>query len=283
MTMKHRWSASSLNSIKDPADFAVAVERLRQAGKPVVVLKVGKSDVGALAVKAHTGALISHKDAYACYFAQCGIPTVGDYDELIACMECFASGRTVAAGNRIGVVGISGGETALACDIAADVGVPVATFSTATADRIRGALSGASGRNPLDLGATVHHSVEQDAEAIDAILDDAEVDALLVIQDAQGSLTPTMLGNYTPRIQAYGRHGQASSKPVVMVSPTSENIHPRVREELAGTGVPVLRGLRAGLVALRNLGVHGHAARKRAPKRGAGKCARRRGFPLLRE
>ena len=236
-----------LKSIKDPADFAVAVERLRQAGKPVVVLKVGKSDVGALAVKAHTGALISHKDAYACYFAQCGIPTVGDYDELIASMECFASGRAVAAGNRIGVVGISGGETALACDIAADVGVPVATFSTATADRIRGALSGASGRNPLDLGATVNHSVEQDAEAIDAILDDGEVDALLVIQDAQGSLTPTMLGNYTPRIQAYGRHGQASSKPVVMVSPTSENIHPCVREELAGTGVPVLRGLRAGI------------------------------------
>jgi acyl-CoA synthetase (NDP forming) len=115
------------------------------------------------------------------------------------------------------------------------------------------------GAIPLDLGATVHHSVEQDREAIDAILDDPGADALLVIQDAQATLTPTMLGNYTPRILAYGEHGKAAAKPVVMVSPSAENTHPRIHEMLAETGVPVLRGLRAGLVALRNLGFRGLA------------------------
>ena len=90
----------------------------------------------------------------------------------------------------------------------------------------------------------MHHTVEQDAEAIDAILEDEAVDALLVVQDAQASLTPTMLGNYLPRIQAYGRHGQKTRKPVVLVSPTSENTHARIHEELSAYGVPVLRGLR---------------------------------------
>jgi acetate---CoA ligase (ADP-forming) len=139
------------------------------------------------------------------------------------------------------------------------LGVAIAAWSEETAQRIKVALPGSTGRNPLDLGATVHHTVEQDAEAIDAILEDDEVDALLVVQDAQASLTPTMLGNYLPRIQAYGRHGQKTEKPVVLVSPTSENTHPRITEELSAFGVPVLRGFRNGLVALRNLGVQGRA------------------------
>jgi len=249
-----------LESIKHPAEFAAAAAQIRAAGKSLVVLKVGRSEVGALAVKAHTGALISRKDAYDRFFEQCGIPVAGDYEELIATVECFASCGGVASGSRISVVGISGGETALACDLAADLGVPIAEWGAETANRVRAALPGAAGRNPLDLGATVHHSLEQDTQAIDAILDDAAADALLVIQDAQATLTPTMLGNYLPRILAYGEHGRATSKPVVLVSPTGENTHPRIIEELAGTGVPVLRGLRAGLVALRNLGIRGQAA-----------------------
>ncbi len=246
-----------LESIKHPTEFAAAAEKIRAAGKSLVVLKVGRSEVGALAVKAHTGALISRQDAYARFFRQCGIPTANDYEELIATIECFATCGGAASGSRIGIVGISGGETALACDLASDLGIPVAEWSAQTDDLVRSVLPGAAGRNPLDLGATVHHSLEQDAQAIDAILDDAAVDALLVIQDAQATLTPTMLGNYTPRIVAYGAHGKASKKPVVLVSPTGENAHPRIIEELAGTGVPVLRGLRAGLVALRNLGIRG--------------------------
>jgi len=246
-----------LESIKHPTSFAAAAERIRAAGKSLVVLKVGRSEVGALAVKAHTGALISRKDAYERFFEQCGIPVVNDYDELIATIECFASCGGVASGSRVSVVGISGGETALACDLAADLGIPIAEWGADTAERVRAVLPGAAGRNPLDLGATVHHSLEQDKQAIDAILEDAAADALLVIQDAQATLTPTMLGNYMPRILAYGEHGRATSKPVVLVSPTGENTHPRIIEELAGTGVPVLRGLRAGLVALRNLGIRG--------------------------
>ena len=129
-----------LESIKHPAEFAAAAARVRAAGKSLVVLKVGRSEVGALAVKAHTGALISRKDAYERFFAQCGIPTVNDYDELIATMECFASCGRTASGSRISIVGISGGETALACDLAAELGVPVAEWSAATSERVRAAL-----------------------------------------------------------------------------------------------------------------------------------------------
>ena len=244
-----------LESIQHPADFAAAAAEIRAAGKSLVVLKVGRSPVGAVAVQAHTGALISRSEAYDRFFDRCGIPTARDYDELIASVECFAACRVRRPGRRIGIVGISGGETALACDIAADLGLPLARWSPTTEERVKAALPGASGVNPLDLGATVHHMVEQDDAAIEAILADDGVDQLLVVQDAQATLTPTMLKNYTPRILAYGRHGAAANKPLVMVSPTAENSHPWIIETMAAEGVPVLRGLRPGAIALRNLSI----------------------------
>jgi acetyltransferase len=246
-----------LESIKDPAAFAEAAGAVHDAGKSVIVLKVGRSELGASAVKAHTGALISPQDAYDCFFADIGVPTVQDYDQLSASLECFAGSRVAAKGFRLGLVGISGGETALACDVAAEIDIPIAKFAEATVARVRAAQPGATGENPLDLGATVHHTVEQDREAVDAILEDENVDMLAAVQDAQATLTPTMLGNYTPRIRAYGEHGSAATKPVALISPSSENIHPQIQTDLGDCGVPVLRGLRNGLVAMRNLGLHG--------------------------
>lgn len=256
-----------LESIRSPAQFAAAAACVRAAGKSLVVLKVGRSDAGVLAVQAHTGALISSQDAYDCFFAQHAIPTVRDYDELIASVECFAACRTRPRGARIGVVGISGGETALASDVAAELGVPLAAWSTETEARVRAALPGAPGLNPLDLGSTVHHTVEQDDAAITAILDDPAADSLLVIQDSQATLTPTMLNNYTPRILAYGRLGEVSRKPLVMVSPSGENTHPQIIEWMTPCGVPVLRGLRPGLVALRNLATSAAAPLAPSPHR----------------
>jgi acyl-CoA synthetase (NDP forming) len=258
-----------LEAIQRPDEFAAAAAAIRAAGKRLVVLKVGRSDVGALAVHAHTGAMISRQDAYECFFAQHGIPTARDYDELIASMEGFSACGGVASGSRLGIIGISGGETALACDLAADLGIPVAEWSAETAQRVRAALPGAAERNPLDLGSTVHHDMPQDFEAIGAILDDPGVDALLIVQDTQESLTDTMRGNYTPRIVEYGKLGKKTAKPVVLVSPTGENAHPILLEQLAGSGVAVLRGLRPGMVALRNLGVRAPAAPNTTRRRGA--------------
>ena len=248
-----------LESIQRPTEFADAVRQIYAAGKSLAVLKVGRSDVGNRAVQAHTGAMISRAEAYDRFFAGLHMPTARDYDELIATLECFAATDRLPTGSRLGIVGISGGETALACDVAADLGMAPATFSPATAARIRAAHAGAAGSNPLDLGATVNHTPDQDREAIAAILDEPEVDTLVFIQDSQASLTPTMLKNYTPHILEYGKHAGYTSKPVIMLSPSAENTHPRVHEMMAEAGIPVLRGMRTGLIALRNLGILGRA------------------------
>jgi acyl-CoA synthetase (NDP forming) len=242
-------------SIKDPVDFAEAVERIRVAGKGLVVLKVGISELGSAATKAHTGALITSRDAYNGFFAECGVAVVHDYDELIASMECFSQARPSAGKGGVAIVGISGGQTALACDIAEEVGVTLARFETKTSEAVRSFLPGNSGENPIDIGATVQRELRKIPEALHAVLADSSVGALALLQDAQISLNPYGLESYKEVIGIYGEVGKQAAKPVVVLSPTSESLHERIVTVLSEAGVPLLRGLHAGLIAIRSLGI----------------------------
>ena len=246
-----------LESIKDPDAFASAVETLHDARKPVIALKVGRSDSGGRAVQAHTGAMLSPSDAYDCFLKKLNVPTVTDYDELIASLECFSVCGGTTSGLRLGIIGISGGETALACDLATEIGLEIAIFTEETVTTISSALKGATGQNPFDIGATVQHTMELDKNAIKTILADPNVDMVIAVQDAQGALSPSSFGRYMGYVEAYGQLGQASGKPLVVVSPSAENTHPQIFEMLLPYQVPLLRGLRSGLVAMRNFGQYG--------------------------
>jgi acyl-CoA synthetase (NDP forming) len=97
-----------LESIQDPAAFADAARLLFENGKSLAVLNVGRSQPGAAAARAHTGAMTSSADTYELFFRDCGIPAVGDYDELIASLQCLAAwGRQPGAGG-LAIAGISG-------------------------------------------------------------------------------------------------------------------------------------------------------------------------------
>jgi len=240
-------------SIKDPVDFAEAVERIRLAGKGLVVLKVGSSELGSEATKAHTGALITSRDAYDSFFAECGVAVVRDYDELVASMECFSQLRRTAGKGGVAIAGISGGQTALACDVADELGIELARFGTKTSDIIRSALPGNAGGNPVDIGATVQPEARKTPEALHGILGDPSVGALAILQDSQTSLNPITLQNYMRHIPTYAEVGREAGKPVVVVSPTSDPLHEQITTELAAAGVPLLRGLRPGLAAIGKL------------------------------
>ena len=245
-------------SIKDPVAFAHAAERLHAAGKAMVVLKVGNSEMGAAATQAHTGALVSSRDAFDDYFEDCDIATVRDYDELVASLEAAVVAKRMARGTRVAIAGISGGQTALACDVAAARDIALAEFAPHTCERVHQALPGSSGTNPVDIGATVQQQDRNAPLAFAAILDDPAVGALALLQDCQASLNPRTFENYMNHIPGYGQIGNTTGKPVVIVSPTGESIHPGIAEAIASTPVPVVRGLLEGLVAVQNLG-KGHS------------------------
>lgn len=240
-------------SIKDPVALALAAEAVHAAGKSLIFLKVGRTASGVAATQAHTGALVSSSDAYDDFFASTDIATVSDYDELIAALECSAVARKMVGGTDIGIIGISGGQTALACDIAEINNIGVAKFSDATQKRIVQALPGSTGQNPIDFGATVNAADRDSPEAIAAVFDDENVGVVVALQDTQESLNPATLDNYMGILNVYADAGRNAKKPMVLISPTSENVDPGVRKLLADAQIPLLRGLTSGLRAVGTL------------------------------
>ncbi|MDE1992381.1 MAG: acetate--CoA ligase family protein [Rhizobiaceae bacterium] len=259
-------------SVKDPVALALAAEAVHAAGKSLIFLKVGRTAAGLAATQAHTGALVSSSDAYDDFFASTNIATVSDYDELIAALECSAVARKMVGGSDIGIIGISGGQTALACDIAEMNGIGVAAFTETTQRRILKALPGSTGHNPIDFGATVNVEDRNSPAAIAAVFDDENVGVVVALQDTQESLNPATLENYMGILNVYAEAGRKAKKPMVLVSPTSENVDPGVRKLLAEAQIPLIRGLTPGLRAVGSLrlGRPGPAG-KWAEARGAGR------------
>ncbi len=249
--------------ITDPLAFAEATTLANEAGKTVVVLKVGTSEIGAAAAQAHTGALISNQDAYDQFFLECDLAIARDFDELVASLESLANQQRWTSGaGGIAVVGISGGQTALACDVADRRSVPLAKFADATSETIKRYLPGSIGTNPIDIGATREIDRMQLPKALDAVLNDEAVTGLAFIQDAQDSLNPRSLGSYQSILETYANAGEGSGKPVVLISPTGQNLHETIVEQFAARRIPTLRGLHAGIAAIDNM-ARGNPARAR--------------------
>jgi acetate---CoA ligase (ADP-forming) len=246
-----------LESIWNPDRFAAAVGKLAGAGKSLVVLKVGRSEAGARAAYAHTGALIKASDAYDRFLRQLDMPTVSDYEQLVATLETFEKCGSRSRGGKTAIVGISGGETALACDVASEVGLELAVWSESTAEEVRTILPGTTGLNPVDQGASIgERGTRLGYEAMRAILDDPAVEAMAIIQDMQATLPPRSLEYYTGQVRQVQDAAAKTSKPVVVISPTGDPLHPEFLSANQASDVPLLRGMRAGLAAVRNLALH---------------------------
>ena len=242
-----------LESIPDADRFADAVDRIHAAGKSLVMLKVGRSATGARATLAHTGALIRNDDAFTGFVGRYGIPVVDDYEELIAALEAFAVCGKRPGRGRVALMGISGGETALACDICDEIGLPLAEFSEATMAAVREALPGLPGQNPVDIGQSVGRQQGAALAGLTAVMTAGEVGVGVILQDMQASLPASSHRNYTGHLGTVATLSGATDKPVIVISPTAEIMSERLLACLDGTGVPAIRGLWPGLAAVKSM------------------------------
>lgn len=243
-----------LESIADVDDFTDAVTALRNADKPIVVLRVGGSRAGALATMAHTGALIGRDEAYAAYFRSIDIPVVHDYDEMAVTLGCLANSLVPRpAGARVGIVTDSGGEAALMADLAELETVELAEFSPTTVAALVTINHGIDVNNPLDAGSAVEAPDESYLQSYLQVLADPNVDSLLVVVEAHGSMPTEHLRHDHPIVSGIRLAAESMpGKPVLAVSSSSIDTSPAFREML-GPRVPLLRGMRNGLAAARAL------------------------------
>jgi acetyltransferase len=117
-----------LETVRRPEAFIDALSACAEAGKPVVCLKVGRSDAAARAALSHTGALVGSDRAFSAVLRRHSGVEVGDFHELVETLEILGR-RRWPHGVRIGGISESGGECALLADHAAAAGLPFEPLS----------------------------------------------------------------------------------------------------------------------------------------------------------
>ena len=130
----------------------VEVAQLAAArGKPIVLIKIGRSPLGSRAARSHTAALTGVDALYDEMFAQYGITRVQDYDELLEVSQLLA--HTAKPAQRgVAVVSHSGGISSLTADMCGQAGLDLPPLTDAARDGINGVLKGFGwAANPSDV------------------------------------------------------------------------------------------------------------------------------------
>jgi acetate---CoA ligase (ADP-forming) len=140
-------------TIRRPAEFAAALALAAEAGKPVVCLKVGRSQAAARAALAHSGAVVGSARAFSALLRHHGAIEVSDFHEFLETLEVLGR-RRWPRGLRISGVSESGGECGLLADHGEEAGIPFAPFDEALTGRLIAAFPNFTlPENPLDCWA----------------------------------------------------------------------------------------------------------------------------------
>ena len=257
-----------IETLRDPAAFARAMRAMHDAGKSVVALKVGRSAKGAAASAAHTGSLAGNWDAYQAYFRRHGVIAVDDFDELAESVELALKVRAPPQGDGVAVIAVSGGETSLVADLAERADVRLPDLAPETVARLRTVLPafGSIG-NPLDTtDRGVYDAQNVYSGSIRALADDPSVSLIAVVQDCSPGLSARGANNYRRIAQTVADAAREIAKPVVFFNTAAGGMHAHVIEPFAGSGVAVMQGARASLLAIGRLLVHARFAPPAEPQ-----------------
>ncbi|WP_233141227.1 acetate--CoA ligase family protein [Haematobacter missouriensis] len=136
----------------DPERLLAALDAARAAGKPVFMLKSGRSQLGASAAASHTASLAGDDAVAEAVLADHGVIRVRDTDEMLD-FAYAARARVFPRDNTLGIITISGGAGIVAADEAELAGLPMPPMPGAAQDRLREVLPYGAPGNPLDCTA----------------------------------------------------------------------------------------------------------------------------------
>jgi len=169
--------AAYVEGVKDGPAFLAALESARAAGKPVVLIKVGRSERGAEAARSHTASLAGDDLVFDHLVRAAGAIRVLTTEALMDAVEGL-SRRGPLPGTRLGIVTISGGAGVLMADAATDVGLDVPPMPPETAARLKAENPLGSFANPLDVTAQAFNDPSLVGKTLKAIFAEGHMDAV---------------------------------------------------------------------------------------------------------
>ncbi|HEY3786841.1 MAG TPA: acetate--CoA ligase family protein [Steroidobacteraceae bacterium] len=142
LSAQERVSAFGLyvEGVKDANRFAQAVAKARAAGKGVALVKAGRTEAAARTVHTHTGSLAGADTVFDSFCRQAGVARCESLAALCETLKIFHTGGPLR-GRRVLVMGASGGDMAMAADMARLTGLSFPAFEPGCAERLQAILT----------------------------------------------------------------------------------------------------------------------------------------------
>ena len=176
-----------MESIGDARSFLSAAREVALS-KPIIVLKVGRTALGAKAVASHTGAEAGNDEIFDAAFRRAGVLRVSTLEELFDMAEVLGKQPRIR-GSRLAIVTNGGGPAALAADALAEANGSLADLSEQTIQTLNNTLPRFwSPSNPVDLLSDA--KADQYAAAVGTLIDDPNNDGILILLSPQATAEP---------------------------------------------------------------------------------------------
>ena len=221
--------AAYIEGIRSVEKFRRAAFAARDAGKPLVVYKIGRSESGARAAVSHTGAMAGEDRTYDALFQQVGAIRAETFSDLLDLPAMLANRRRMR-GRRVAILTSTGGAGSLVADNCGIAGLDVPELDEATGRTLAGLLGRDAPMtdNPVDVTlAGVEPAIM--TAATEALLASDGIDGVVVVVGSSALARPDVT------IGAIRAGAAASDKPLIAyVSPHA----PHILDLLNREGVP---------------------------------------------
>ena len=183
--------AGFVEGFKNFEKFIEVAKLAAERGKPIVLIKIGRSESGSRAARSHTAALTGSDALYEAAFKQYGVTRVNDYDELLEVSQLLAHARKPAKPG-IAVISHSGGISSLTADLCGQHGIDLPPLTESARDGINAVLKDFGwAANPADV--TGFARGENFKTFIDHLTAEPEVGTLVVASSGTGDQVDHLL------------------------------------------------------------------------------------------
>ncbi|HXT53161.1 MAG TPA: CoA-binding protein, partial [Candidatus Eisenbacteria bacterium] len=247
-----------IEGIRRPEEFMAVSERALHWGKPILVVKLGRSEMGKRQAISHTGSLAGADEVFDAVCRRLGLIRCPTLEDMTETTLAFMPGR-FPKGSRAAIVVNSGGMKGLICDHCDELKTNLAELSEKTKAAVRPLIPAELAvENPLECGVAGFGDEAGFINIVKLHAEDPGVDLLAIHgelprgQQRSAALFKSVM--------------EATQKPVLAFARSTYSCTDESRAFQEEAGMPFLQAIKPTLRALAGLGSYGMRRELGVPK-----------------
>ncbi len=235
----------------------------RSRGIPIIVLKTGKSDIGARITMSHTATLAGEAGLYEALFERLGVGLVNNIEEFLESLK-LAWIVGPLRGNRISSMSCSGGEASLIADLSVSRDLEFPDIESDHRELLRSTLNDyVAIDNPLDYHTFIWGDRKRMTATFSAMMKGMYDLSILIIDFPY--INNCDMQEWTDAAESFVEACNQTGSKGVVITCLSENYTDKIRDYLVSSGIAPLHGMEQALAAIETMSKIGRAWQRNRP------------------